>query len=90
MTEIRRAFLWASVGRYLVMTVNLAAAVVMARLLAPDEYGVSVFTEIAPPGSIITSPSAINILSDTSGPMSTTPGTGMAFEKPAASTSMST
>ena len=29
-------------GRYLVLTVNLAAAVVMARLLTPDEYGVSV------------------------------------------------
>jgi O-antigen/teichoic acid export membrane protein len=42
MTEIRRAFLWASVGRYLVMTVNLAAAAVMARLLTPDEYGISV------------------------------------------------
>jgi hypothetical protein len=40
MTEIRRAFLWTTLGRYLVMTVNLAAAAVMARL--PDEYGVSV------------------------------------------------
>ena len=42
MTGIRRAFLWASLGRYLVLTVNLAAAAVMARLLSPDEYGVSV------------------------------------------------
>ena len=41
MTEIRRAFLSASVGRYLVMTVNLAAAAVMARLLthAVDDKG---------------------------------------------------
>jgi O-antigen/teichoic acid export membrane protein len=42
MTEIRRAFLWASVGRYLVLTVNVATTVVMARLLAPDAYGISV------------------------------------------------
>jgi O-antigen/teichoic acid export membrane protein len=42
MTEIRRAFLWASVGRYLILTVNVAATVVMARLLAPEEYGISV------------------------------------------------
>jgi O-antigen/teichoic acid export membrane protein len=42
MTDIRRAFLWASVGRYLVLAVNLAAAAVMARLLAPAEYGISV------------------------------------------------
>jgi O-antigen/teichoic acid export membrane protein len=42
MTSVRRAFLWASVGRYLVMVVNLAATLVIARLLAPAEYGVSV------------------------------------------------
>jgi O-antigen/teichoic acid export membrane protein len=42
MTHIRRAFLWASIGRYLVLAVNLVATVVMARLLAPGEYGVTV------------------------------------------------
>jgi O-antigen/teichoic acid export membrane protein len=42
MMGIRRAFLWASVGRYLVMAINLAATLSMARLLSPAEYGVSV------------------------------------------------
>jgi len=41
MTGIRRAFLWASAGRYIVMAVNLVTTVIMARLLAPGEYGVS-------------------------------------------------
>ncbi len=42
MTDVRRAFLWASAGRYVVMAINLVSATVMARLLAPGEYGVSV------------------------------------------------
>jgi O-antigen/teichoic acid export membrane protein len=42
MTDVRNAFLSASVGRYVVVAINLAAAVVMARFLAPREYGVSV------------------------------------------------
>jgi O-antigen/teichoic acid export membrane protein len=42
MTDIRRAFLWASAGRYLVMAVNLGSSMVMARLLLPSEYGISV------------------------------------------------
>jgi len=42
MTDIRRAFVWATAGRYLVMAINLVSGVVMARLLAPGEYGVSV------------------------------------------------
>ena len=42
MTDIRRAFLWASIGRYLVLVVNLAATVVLARLLTPAAYGVAV------------------------------------------------
>ena len=41
MTGIRRAFLWASAGRYIVMAINLVTTVIMARLLAPGEYGVS-------------------------------------------------
>jgi O-antigen/teichoic acid export membrane protein len=39
---VRRAFLWASLGRYLVMAVNLAATLILARLLAPQEYGITV------------------------------------------------
>jgi O-antigen/teichoic acid export membrane protein len=39
---VRRAFLWASFGRYLVMAINLAATLILARLLAPAEYGVTV------------------------------------------------
>ena len=39
---IRRAFLWASIGRYTVMILNLAATLILARLLAPQEYGVAV------------------------------------------------
>jgi O-antigen/teichoic acid export membrane protein len=38
----RRAFLWASAGRYLVMAINLLSALIMARLLTPADYGVSV------------------------------------------------
>src|ERR1700710_2920465 len=39
---VRRAFLWASLGRYLVMAISLAATLILARLLAPAEYGVTV------------------------------------------------
>jgi O-antigen/teichoic acid export membrane protein len=39
---VRRAFLWASFGRYLVMAINLAATLILARLLVPAEYGVTV------------------------------------------------
>jgi O-antigen/teichoic acid export membrane protein len=39
---VRRAFLWASFGRYLVMAINLAATLILARLLLPAEYGVTV------------------------------------------------
>jgi O-antigen/teichoic acid export membrane protein len=41
MMGIRRAFLWASAGRYIVMAINLVTTVIMARLLAPGEYGIS-------------------------------------------------
>src|ERR1700761_6148090 len=42
MTEIRRAFVLASAGRYLTMVINLAATLMLARWLAPADYGVAV------------------------------------------------
>jgi hypothetical protein len=42
MTGIRRAFVLASLGRYLMMAIKLAATAIMARLLAPADYGVAV------------------------------------------------
>jgi O-antigen/teichoic acid export membrane protein len=42
MTGVRRAFVLASVGRYLTMAINLAATPIMARLLAPADYGIAV------------------------------------------------
>jgi O-antigen/teichoic acid export membrane protein len=42
MKGVRRAFLLASLGRYLMMAINLAATLIMARLLAPADYGVAV------------------------------------------------
>jgi O-antigen/teichoic acid export membrane protein len=42
MKGVRRAFVLASLGRYLTMAINLAATLIMARLLAPADYGVAV------------------------------------------------
>jgi O-antigen/teichoic acid export membrane protein len=42
MATLRRAILFASAGRYLVMGVNLASATVLSRLLTPAEFGISV------------------------------------------------
>jgi O-antigen/teichoic acid export membrane protein len=42
MTRVRRAFVLASLGRYLTMAINLAAVPFMARLLTPADYGVAV------------------------------------------------
>src|SRR5271169_4977840 len=42
MRGIRRAFVWASTGRYIIVTINLVATVIIARLLEPREYGISV------------------------------------------------
>src|ERR1700733_10361904 len=42
MAHLRRALLFASGGRYLVMGVNLVSATVLARLLTPAEFGISV------------------------------------------------
>jgi O-antigen/teichoic acid export membrane protein len=39
MMGVRRAFLLASLGRYLIIAINLAATLIMARLLAPADYG---------------------------------------------------
>jgi O-antigen/teichoic acid export membrane protein len=41
MTGVRRAFVLASLGRYLMMAINLVATPIMARLLAPADYGVA-------------------------------------------------
>ena len=40
--RVRRAFLWATFGRYLVMLINLAVAIVVARLIGPAAFGISV------------------------------------------------
>ncbi|MEP6546411.1 MAG: oligosaccharide flippase family protein [Gammaproteobacteria bacterium] len=40
--SVRRAFVWASAGRYLTMAINLVATLILARLLTPQEYGVTV------------------------------------------------
>jgi len=40
--SVRRAFVWASAGRYLTMAIGLLATLILARLLAPREYGVTV------------------------------------------------
>src|SRR5438128_2216734 len=42
MVDLRRAIVWASAGQYLVIAFNFAGLLVMARLLAPAEYGVAV------------------------------------------------
>jgi O-antigen/teichoic acid export membrane protein len=57
MTEVRRAFVLASLGRYLMMAINLAATMIMARLLAPADYGVAVLG-----GSVVALAEAIRAL----------------------------
>jgi len=57
MTGVRRAFVLASLGRYLMMVVNLAATLIMARLLAPADYGVAVLA-----GSVLAVAEAIRAL----------------------------
>jgi O-antigen/teichoic acid export membrane protein len=42
MADIRRALVFASVGRYAARAVNLAMTVVIARMMGPKEFGVSV------------------------------------------------
>lgn len=36
---VRRAFMWASLGQYLVIIINLANTIVMARLVKPGDFG---------------------------------------------------
>ena len=36
---VRRAFVWASLGQYVVMGINLANTMVMARLVTPGDFG---------------------------------------------------
>ena len=36
---VRRAFVWASLGQYLVISINLANTIVMARLVKPSDFG---------------------------------------------------
>src|ERR1700761_2266279 len=57
MTEIRRAFVLASAGRYLTMVINLAATLMLARLLTPADYGVAVLG-----GSVLAVAEAIRAL----------------------------
>ena len=42
MKGIRRAFVWASVGQYVVVPINLVSTVIIARLIDPSEFGISV------------------------------------------------
>src|SRR5262245_24317500 len=42
MAGIRRALLLASADRYVAMAINMAVVVILARLLNPSEYGLSV------------------------------------------------
>jgi O-antigen/teichoic acid export membrane protein len=42
MGDMRRAFVWATSGRYVVMLINLSVTIAIARLIAPAAFGVSV------------------------------------------------
>lgn len=42
MSGVRRAFAWATIGRYVIMAINLATAMMVARIIAPAAFGVSV------------------------------------------------
>lgn len=42
MSALRRAFAWASAGRYAVLAINLVATVATARLIGPAAHGISV------------------------------------------------
>jgi O-antigen/teichoic acid export membrane protein len=41
MVNLRRAIMWASAGQYLVIAINVISVVLLARLVTPAEYGVS-------------------------------------------------
>src|SRR6476469_6204770 len=42
MTGVRRALFFASAGRYIVMAISMAGTIILARLLGPEEFGISV------------------------------------------------
>ncbi len=42
MPGFKKAFLWASAGRYVVTIIGLVTSLIMSRLLTPAEYGLSV------------------------------------------------
>jgi O-antigen/teichoic acid export membrane protein len=42
MRRVRRAFAWATIGRYVVMASNLAVAIAISRIVTPAAFGVSV------------------------------------------------
>ena len=42
MVGVRRAFVWATAGRYVVMVINLFVTIAIARLIAPAAFGVAV------------------------------------------------
>jgi O-antigen/teichoic acid export membrane protein len=42
MGSVRRAFIWASVGQYVLFPINLTSTLIIARLIDPSEFGVSV------------------------------------------------
>jgi O-antigen/teichoic acid export membrane protein len=42
MTGVRRALFFASAGRYVVMAIGMAGTIIVARLLTPEEFGISV------------------------------------------------
>jgi O-antigen/teichoic acid export membrane protein len=47
MAGVRRAFLWATLGRYVVMAINLTVTIIAARLVSPASFGVSVLSAAA-------------------------------------------
>jgi O-antigen/teichoic acid export membrane protein len=44
---VRRAFLWATFGRYVAMAINLSVTIIAARLVLPSSFGVSVLSAAA-------------------------------------------
>ena len=60
MSNLRHAVAWASAGQYAGMAINLASVLILARLLAPAEYGVVLIA-----GSIISMAEAIRELAGT-------------------------
>lgn len=47
MASVRRAFIWATFGRYLAMAINLTVTILAARLVPPASFGVAVLSAAA-------------------------------------------